>query len=85
MGEDFPPPFFMSTYKSLIVGSRSGIGLALKNKLNSENEDVIHIYRNSEEEDILDLAKEFKDEKINDQKKFILSQKIEVLKTLGLN
>ena len=64
MGEDFPPLFFMSTYKSLIVGSRSGIGLALKNKLISENEDVIHIYRNSEEEDILDLAKEIKDEKI---------------------
>ena len=54
----------MSTYKSLIVGSRSGIGLALKNKLISENEDVIHIFRNSEEEDIFDIAKERKDEKI---------------------
>ena len=54
----------MSTYKSLIVGSPSGIGLALKNKLISENEDVIHIFRNSEEEDIFDIAKERKDEKI---------------------
>ncbi len=54
----------MSTYKNLIVGSRSGIGLALKNKLNSENEDVIHIFRNSEEEDIFDIAKKFKEEKI---------------------
>ena len=51
----------MSTYKNLIVGSRSGIGLALKNKLNSENKDVIHIFRKSEEEDIIDIAKELKD------------------------
>lgn len=64
MGEVFPPPFFMSTYKNLIVGSRSGIGLALKNKLNSENKEVIHIFRNSEEENIIDIAKGYKDEKI---------------------
>ena len=55
----------MSTYKNLIIGSRSGVGLAIKNKLNSENKDVIHIFRNSEEEDIIDIAKELKDEKIN--------------------
>jgi len=64
VGGDFPPPFFMSTYKNLIVGSRSGIGLALKNKLNSENKDVIHIFRNSVEENIFDVAKELKGEKI---------------------
>ena len=28
---------------------------------------------------------DLKDEKLDDQKRFILSQKIEVLKTLGLN
>ena len=38
--------------------------MTLKNKLNSENEVVIHIFRNSEEEDIFDIAKEFKVEKI---------------------
>ena len=54
----------MSTYKNLIVGSRSGIGLALKNKLNSENKEVIHIFRNSEEENIIDIARLYKDEKI---------------------
>ena len=54
----------MSTYKNLIVGSSSGIGLALKNKLNSENEEVIHIFRNSEEENIIDIAKIYKEEKI---------------------
>jgi NAD(P)-dependent dehydrogenase (short-subunit alcohol dehydrogenase family) len=64
VGEDFPPPFFMSTYKNLIVGSRSGLGLALKNKLNGENKEVIHIFRNSDEENIIDLAKKYKDEKI---------------------
>ena len=54
----------MSTYKNLIIGSRFGVGLALKNKLNSENKEVIHIFRNSEDENITDIAREYKDEKI---------------------
>ena len=54
----------MSTYKNLIIGSRFGVGLALKNKLNSENKEVIHIYRNSEDENIINIAREYKDEKI---------------------
>ena len=64
MGEEFPPPFFMSTYKNLIIGSRSGIGLALKRKLNSENEEVIHIFRNSNEENIVESAKKYENENI---------------------
>ena len=54
----------MSTYKNLIIGSRFGVGLALKNKLNSENKEVIHIFRYSEDENIIDIAREYKDEKI---------------------
>ena len=54
----------MSTYKNLIIGSRFGVGLALKNILNSENKEVIHIFRNSEDENIIDIAREYKDEKI---------------------
>ena len=54
----------MSTYKNLIIGSRFGVGLALKNKLNIENKEVIHIFRNSEDENIIDIARKYKDEKI---------------------
>ena len=47
--------------------------------------DIKHSDKAKIQEMIKEAESDLKDEKINDQKKFILSQKIEVLKTLGLN
>jgi len=47
--------------------------------------DIKHSDKAKIQEMIKEAESDLKDEKINDQKRFILSQKIEVLKTLGLN
>ena len=54
----------MSNYKNLIIGSKSGIGQALAEKLKLQDEKVLHIYRKSDSENILDLAKAHKQERI---------------------
>ena len=54
----------MSNYKNLIIGSKSGIGQALAEKLKFQDEKVLHIYRKSDSENILDLAKAHNQERI---------------------
>tara|TARA_Y100000996_G_C22333353_1_gene565420 strand:- start:281 stop:679 length:399 start_codon:yes stop_codon:yes gene_type:complete len=47
--------------------------------------DIKHSDKIKIQEMIKEAENDLKDEKLDDQKRFILSQKIEVLKTLGLN
>ena len=47
--------------------------------------DIKHSDKAKIQEMIKEAESDLKDEKLDDQKRFILSQKIEVLKTLGLN
>ena len=47
--------------------------------------DIKHSDKTKIQEMIKEAENDLKDEKLDDQKRFILSQKIEVLKTLGLN
>ena len=47
--------------------------------------DIKHSDKSKIQEMIKEAENDLKDEKLDDQKRFILSQKIEVLKTLGLN
>ena len=47
--------------------------------------DIKHSDKVKIQEMIKEAENDLKDEKLDDQKRFILSQKIEVLKTLGLN
>tara|TARA_Y100000590_G_scaffold190525_1_gene216852 strand:- start:79 stop:477 length:399 start_codon:yes stop_codon:yes gene_type:complete len=47
--------------------------------------DIKHSDKAKIQEMIKEAENDLKDEKLDDQKRFILSQKIEVLKTLGLN
>ena len=51
--------------KSLIVGSSEGLGSHLKKKIESSNQDVIHIFRESKSDNIIEIAKNYKSENIS--------------------
>lgn len=51
--------------KSLIVGSSEGLGLCLKQKIESINQNVIHIYRKDKSDNIIEIAKSFKSENVS--------------------
>ena len=51
--------------KTLIVGSREGLGLHLKKKIEATNQDVIHIYREEKSDNIIEIARDHKNENIS--------------------